>query len=353
MSPIGISIVVITRNEAANIRDCLDSLTAVDYPPDRHEILVVDASTDATPRIAGAYPRVRVLRSAAGFSRQKNAGLRAAAFDVVAFTDADCIIPPDWLRVADRVFGGPDAPAGIGGNAYPPPGTSRFGLWSACVGHPGGGAIGFDANVGPDPRGVSFLAGCNAIFRKAALRAAGGFHPGFQDGGEDVDVSRRLRARGDRLDYVPDLTVFHKARPTLRAYVRWNLGVGGTKFNLRRPSVGRLLAEAGGPALIAAAWLWTSRWPAVFLAAVPALWLLAVLGLIAATRPYPLLLRRRRRIGVGLAAVLTVVPALVLVRQAAILGGQFKKWRRRRDPALRLDFGAADPDNGEGENHYP
>lgn len=144
--PASISVVIITYNEEKNIRQCLDSLMALDYPRDRHEILVVDASTDDTPQIVQSYQSVRLLRSAKGFSQQKNAALQAAKFDIVAFTDADCLIPRDWLRVIDRAFQD-ERVAAVGGNAFPPPGTRRFGLWSACVGHPAGGAIGFDANV--------------------------------------------------------------------------------------------------------------------------------------------------------------------------------------------------------------
>jgi cellulose synthase/poly-beta-1,6-N-acetylglucosamine synthase-like glycosyltransferase len=327
-----VSVVIITLNEERNIRDCLASLARLDYPAERYEVIVVDASTDATPEIAATYGGVKVIRSAKGYSRQKNAGLRAARFGLLAFTDADCLVPPEWLRTIDRAFRNPRL-AAAGGSAYPPPGTSRFGLWSACVGHPGGGAIGLDANAVRRADGIDFIPGCNSVFRRDVLQDVGGFSPDFEDGGEDVDVSRRLRAKGYFLDDIPDLFVHHKPRTTLPAFFRWNIGVGATKYNLERPTLSRILLETGSP-----------LWPAVFLGGLLALpgfpwshviavvgaWTAALIGLLVGTRPFPLLLQRRRRIGVSLVAALTVVPLLIAVRQAAMNLGQLRKWRREK-----------------------
>ncbi len=44
-----ISVIIITKNEEGNIRECLDSFVKIDYPPTLFEIIVVDASTDQTP----------------------------------------------------------------------------------------------------------------------------------------------------------------------------------------------------------------------------------------------------------------------------------------------------------------
>jgi len=331
VTPAAISVVVITYNEAKNIRDCLDSLMALDYPSERHEILVVDASEDETPRIVQEYEGVRLIRSAKGFSRQKKAALEAAKFDILAFTDADCIAPPGWLRVIDRAFQN-DRVAAVGGNAFPPPGTRRFGKWTACVGHPAGGAIGFDANVKRTAEGIPFVAGCNSAFRQRALLDVNGFGPRFQDGGEDVDVSRRLRERGYFLDYVPDLTVYHKPRRTLVSYLRWNVGVGLTKFNLIEPSFARLIFQPFfplWPALSAALWivfLWKHPFPAICLFA--GLWVCFLAVLFLGTRPFPLLVKRRKKIGVHILSCFTVVPILILLRQICINIGQLKKWAR-------------------------
>jgi cellulose synthase/poly-beta-1,6-N-acetylglucosamine synthase-like glycosyltransferase len=329
-----ISVIVITFNEESNIRECLDSLTALDYPADLYEIIVVDASMDATPRIVEEFPRVRLVRSQKGFSQQKNAGLRHAAFDIVAFTDADCVIPPDWLRVIDRAFRDERVAAG-GGNAFPPPGTGRFGLWTACVGHPAGGALGFDANVERGEGGIAFVPGCNSVFRKAALQDINGFDPHFFEGGEDVDASRRLRKKGYYLDYIPELTVYHKPRATLWGYWKWNIQVGTTKYSLRRPSLGRLVLQPSFPlwsiaALFGIIWLEAKGHPTAALILAATLWSLLIGVLLILAKPFRLLIKRRRKIGVRLVTVMTVIPGLIYLRQVGIDIGQIRKWRQVR-----------------------
>jgi GT2 family glycosyltransferase len=322
-----ISVIVVTYNEEKHIRDCLGSLSALDYPAGRFEVLVVDASTDSTPRIVQEYPRVRLIRSEKGFSQQKNTALKSVAFNILAFTDADCLIPPNWLRVIDRAFR-QEKTAAIGGNGYPPPGTRRFSLWTACVGHPAGGAVGFDANVKRDKNGISFVPGCNSVYRKEALLDVGGFDPEFYDGGEDVDISRRLREKGYYLEYIPDLTVYHKPRPTLKSFLKWNIHVGITKFNIRRPRLWQLVLQPSffvWPLAVLAGFIFMPDSWLVAGLILAGFWLFYLVTLFIFARPYPFLIRRRRKIGVSLVAVLTIIPLLIYLRQVCINLGQIKK----------------------------
>ena len=57
-----VSIVVITYNEEKNISGCLSSLLKVDYPKNKYEILVIDASTDKTFDIASKFKNVKVIK---------------------------------------------------------------------------------------------------------------------------------------------------------------------------------------------------------------------------------------------------------------------------------------------------
>ncbi len=332
-----ISVIVITYNEERNIRPCLESLRALDYPPERREIIIVDASTDSTPEIVAAYPDVRLVWSAKGFAAQKNAGVAAARADLLAFSDADCLFPPDWLKSVDRAFLDPRLDV-AGGNAFPPPGVSRFELWSACVGHPAGGAMGFEANVASGPGAAAFAPGCNSVYRRRAIEAVGGFSADFNDGAEDVDISRRMKAAGFRIDYIPDLTVYHWPRPTLKAYLRWNVGVGITKFNLGRPGFFRIVANPFfpvWPVLILAALSLFPGFPALPLGFLLVTAVLFPPFLLLAAKPYRRLWRQRRKIGISVGTTLCVVPLLTALRQAAISCGELKKWRSLRRSAGR------------------
>jgi glycosyltransferase involved in cell wall biosynthesis len=86
----GVSVVIPTHNRAACIRQAIDTALAQTSPP--LEVIVVDdGSTDETPRILAEYGgRIRVIRQPnAGVSVARNAGIAAAAGDLIALLDSD------------------------------------------------------------------------------------------------------------------------------------------------------------------------------------------------------------------------------------------------------------------------
>ncbi len=79
-----IAVVVITKNEAKNISNCLQCLNWV------HEVVVVDAqSTDETVDIAKKFAEKVFVRPWPGFGAQKNFGIEHAASDWILILDAD------------------------------------------------------------------------------------------------------------------------------------------------------------------------------------------------------------------------------------------------------------------------
>jgi len=82
--PPSLSVVIIARNEAANIRDCLASVAFAD------EIIVVDSeSTDATAAICREAGARVIVQPFVGFGQQKNAGIVRATGDWILNLDAD------------------------------------------------------------------------------------------------------------------------------------------------------------------------------------------------------------------------------------------------------------------------
>lgn len=331
-----ISVVVITHNEEKNIRDCLDSLLQVDYPHNRLEILVVDSSSDATPEIVKEYKNVRLIRSEKGFSQQRNTGIKAASYDIIAFLDADGMATKNWPQTVHKAFQNPKISA-IGGTGYPPPGTGYLGLCVSCIGHPAGGAIGFDANVTRSEKGIEFVAGCNCAFRREALTEVGGFDPNFYDGGEDIEISRRLRKKGYFLDYVPELTFFHRPRSLFWEYIKWNIGVGVTKYNLTNPSLIKIILQPSFP-------LWSLLFLMAILVLIPRFevigillvfcWALFLLYLYKKTKPFPLLIKRRKKIGIDLFSIMTFIPFLIYLRQVCINAGEIRKFLKIKSPSF-------------------
>lgn len=100
-----LSVIIITKNEAAHIGDCLDSVAFAD------EIVVLDSgSTDATCEIARARgARVEVSPDWPGFGPQKNRVLDLATGDWVLSIDADERVPAELARSIQQAIRAPAA----------------------------------------------------------------------------------------------------------------------------------------------------------------------------------------------------------------------------------------------------
>jgi len=86
----GLSVIIITKNEALNIRECLESVKWAD------EIVVVDSgSTDDTIAICREFTPLVYSHDWPGFGMQKNRALDYASKDWVLSLDADERITPE------------------------------------------------------------------------------------------------------------------------------------------------------------------------------------------------------------------------------------------------------------------
>jgi len=109
-----VTVIVAAYNEEMVIERRLENLLALDYPPQKVEIVVAsDASTDRTSElveaVAAREPRVRVLDCPrAGKVAAQNRAVRETAGDVVAFSDANATWAPDALRRLVTALADPD-----------------------------------------------------------------------------------------------------------------------------------------------------------------------------------------------------------------------------------------------------
>jgi len=238
---VDITVIVIAYNEEANIADCLKSLSVQAYTKGRFEVVVVDGlSQDATPDIARSFASrhdtIRlVINPGRTVSSNRNAGIREARYPYIAFTDADCICPPDWLeRLSDGFLAcerdGFKVGAVGGGNVS----DEQFGDVSAAIG------VAFDTplsalgsqqtRVWSKRKEVESLAGLNVMYAKAVFDDVGWFDETQTNTAEDWIFNYYVRERGYRLFYVPNATVLHKMRTTVPKFVkqmyRYGLGRG-------------------------------------------------------------------------------------------------------------------------------
>ena len=213
-----VSVIVSAYNAAATLDECLASLEIVNYP-DYEVILVDDGSTDATAEIGRRYPFVRLIQTAnQGLSAARNVGLHAATGEIVAYTDADVRVDPEWLAYLVRPFMDPQV-AAAGGPAIVPPDDHWF---AQCVAR----APGSPTHILLDDRVAEHVPGCNCAFRREALVAIGGFNPIFLRAGDDVDVCWRIQAEGWLVGFSPAALVWHRHRSTTRGYWRQQVGYG-------------------------------------------------------------------------------------------------------------------------------
>ena len=213
-----VSVVVCAYNAADTIAECLTSLDVLTYP-DTEVIVVDDGSRDTTGDIARGYSGVRVVEVPnSGLSAARNAGLAAASGEIIAYTDADVRVDPDWLTYLVQPLLTSDA-AGVGGPNVVPIDDP----WVAqCVARAPGGPI----HVMLDDRIAEHVPGCNMAFRRDALLAADGFNPVYVRAGDDVDICWRLQAKKLDIVFAPSALVLHHRRASVRSYWRQQVGYG-------------------------------------------------------------------------------------------------------------------------------
>jgi cellulose synthase/poly-beta-1,6-N-acetylglucosamine synthase-like glycosyltransferase len=105
------TVIIPARNEASNIKACVDSILNQDYPADAFEIIVIDDfSEDDTAFIVHAlsqqYPQLRLLKLADHCKEGETLAYKKKAIEIavaeakgdwILTTDADCIVPTRWL----------------------------------------------------------------------------------------------------------------------------------------------------------------------------------------------------------------------------------------------------------------
>ncbi len=173
-----VSVVVPVYNEEYVLADCLAALQRQDYGGPYEIIVVNNACSDRSPGIARAMGVRVVDEPRKGYVFALRAGFAAASGEIIASTDADTVVPPDWIsRLAEGLTerDGTVAISGIFGFHDGP-------AWLRLFGH----------LVSPLNWG---LAGANMAVWRWAYEAVGGFDPAVNLGA-DRKLGMRLKRLG-------------------------------------------------------------------------------------------------------------------------------------------------------------
>ncbi len=215
-----VSVIVGIRNEEKFIEECIESLLNLDYPTDSYEIIIVDGmSTDKTRDIVKKYPVRLLLNEKKNVAAARNLGVKNARGELVAFTDGDCKVDPQWLKaLVHEMQACPDDVVCFGGpnlifDTDPVFGRVVGYAQESFLGS-GGSA---QSNNSTKKHYVSSLPNCNAMYKKAAIKEAGGFDERFVVG-QDGDLNYRIGKKGNKFLYIPNAQVLHHRRGTLKSF---------------------------------------------------------------------------------------------------------------------------------------
>jgi glycosyltransferase involved in cell wall biosynthesis len=211
-SVVSISVIIPALNEEKMIGRCLESLTRLAFARDRFEVLVVDnGSRDNTLAIVESFTDrlyLKVLQQAGvRISALRNLGARTASGDILAFLDADCLAPAEWL---DRIFAlAPADGAGVLGAHYLLPEDSS---WVGRTWH--------RYQEAPKSGEVSHVPAGDLIMRREDFLKLGGFDESIQTN-EDYELCDRARKAGMNVRAFPQIGVVHLGTAqSLRVFFR-------------------------------------------------------------------------------------------------------------------------------------
>ena len=241
-----ITVILCTYNRCERLATALNSVAASSLPPSvKWEVLVVNNnSSDRTREVVEdftrRYPgRFRyLLERQQGLSYARNAGIREAHGDILAFMDDDVTVELSWLRnlampLQDSQWSGSGGRTLLDQSFSPP-------RWLALEGpHSLAGALA-EFDLGPEASELTESPyGANMAFRKAVFEECGYFRTDLGRcgnnliGGEDTEFGRRLIEAGKRLRYEPSAVVYHpvpEERLKKEYFLAWRFNYGRTEI---------------------------------------------------------------------------------------------------------------------------
>ena len=215
-----VTVIIAARPEQSEIK-AADASSQLDYPKEKLEIIIA----------RGKHPSV-----------QRNMALRSAKGELIYFLDDDSVPLPTNLRRAVAHFSKPAVQMVGGPNICPPEAPKieqafalTMGSWFAF----------FSSRARYRPVGhlrdssEKELILCNLLARREPIQELGGFDESLYPNEENA-LMDRLQSRGGILLYDPELLVYRRPRPTLKAFVKMLLNYGrgrAEQFRLH-PTIG-------------------------------------------------------------------------------------------------------------------
>jgi GT2 family glycosyltransferase/protoporphyrinogen oxidase len=222
MEPLVIA-VVLAWNNYSDTRECLQTISASDYP-NLQIILVDNGSEDATPeRVRQEFPNITMIENGqnlgvpAGYNIGFKRALKSGA-DYVLMLNNDVSVPPEMLTALVKIAE-TDPETGIvmpkilyyGSNSDVWSSGGKYRAFPPAI-------LMTDKNpaAADTLRMIEFAPSCGLLIHRRAFEQAGLFDPGYLFMFDDWDFSQRVRANGLKIWYTPTTHLWHKVSRTTK-----------------------------------------------------------------------------------------------------------------------------------------
>lgn len=235
-----VTVIVPVFNDAAGVLSCLGALAGQTYPADRFEVVIVDNGSTPPLILPETFAfTVRVTRcETPGSYAARNAGVKAAAGKILAFTDADCIPRPEWIEQGVIRLSREGGRCIVGGEVRIVEPAERRGVSLYQF------VTGFSQRENIEQKGFSATANLFCPVRE--FMASGPFDERLLSGGDREWAWRSARS-GFRVVFEKHAVVETRPRTSLRAAIRQARRVAAGRKFLREHGLDHIGPQALAP----------------------------------------------------------------------------------------------------------
>ena len=213
--PPRVSVVVVSRNRAALLRRCLESLEKSEGRETLQIVVVDNGSSDGSAQLDTDFPQAQFIRLPKNFGLTKamNIGWRAADAEYVFFLHEDTEVEPGAaIRLAETLDANPSAAAAcpllVAGDGRPAPQLGALppdGQWLAAE------------PAGSQPEPVEYPRGAALMMRVFVIRAVRQIDERYGQFGGDADLAAQILRASKKILLVPAARVRHQGRAAYSA----------------------------------------------------------------------------------------------------------------------------------------
>jgi glycosyltransferase involved in cell wall biosynthesis len=222
------SVLICTYNRSELLRKSLDSLIegTIEKPD---QIVIVNGGSKAADEVVKSYMgmhgiEIKIINTInKNLAASRNVGIPYCRGDIVAMTDDDAEVFPDWVTKMKQVHSQHPEAGAVGGMVLGRNIETLLGRVADAVTFP----------VWRAAQAVRTLPGVNISYKRAYLE-----NIGLQDEtlfrGEDVDYNWRVQKIGGLIWFDPSIKVYHRHRPTLQGFLAQHYMYGRAYLLVRR-----------------------------------------------------------------------------------------------------------------------